>query len=320
MGPGGGGELAFRVPITPVAQVFLPDPNQARRPAARLVVRGDQEAEVVDSLRWQLPASVGHGVLAVDFDARDPIVSRVAVTEAELPVQVDLDEGAHVGLLGFVQLIVLPPAGVLAVVKLVKRVPEHRRHLVACRVKPVQFRLHRVQLSIRIVVRNKEQRLVDHQESLLVLGGETAFRHGLGRLGLVCPAGYRPMVCPESRCPSRKASSLPRCWEKAAHDWHTVSCTGAGHTRRPPLRSASTWMPPPLVVRLLTGCSGAYWLTSTSQQSRTAAELSGTSSAVGLLVTRRRRARAEQSPPGAGAGTRSLRPVRQDAAEAQRAP
>jgi len=78
---------------------------------------------VTDGLRRELPAPVGHRVLAVDLDARDPVVGRVTVGEAELPVQVDLDESAHVGLLGLVQLVVVPAAGVLPVVQLVERVP-----------------------------------------------------------------------------------------------------------------------------------------------------------------------------------------------------
>ena len=106
---------------------------------------------MIDRLRRELPASVGHRVLAVHLDARDPVVGRVAVTEAELPVQVDLDKGAHMGLLGLVQLVVLPSPGVLSVVQLIKGVPEHHRHLVSCRIEPVQLRLHRVQLSIGII-------------------------------------------------------------------------------------------------------------------------------------------------------------------------
>jgi hypothetical protein len=109
-------ELALRVAVAPVAKVLLADPDQARGPTARLVARCDQEAEVIDGLRRELPASVGHGVLAVHLDARNPVVSRVAVIEAELPMQVDLHEGAHIGLLGLVQLVVLPPTGPLPVI------------------------------------------------------------------------------------------------------------------------------------------------------------------------------------------------------------
>ena len=157
MGPRGGGELAFGVAVAPVAQVFLTDPDQARGPGARLVVCRDQEAEVVDGLWREFPAPIGHRVLAVDLDARDPVVGRVAVGEGELPVQVDLDEGAHVGLLGLMELVVLPPPGVLPVVQLVERVAEHRRDLVADRVEPVQLRFHRVHLNIGIVGRSGKQ-------------------------------------------------------------------------------------------------------------------------------------------------------------------
>jgi hypothetical protein len=86
-------------------------------------------------------------------------------------VQVDLDEGAHVGLLGLVELIVLPPSGVLPVVQLVERVAEHRRDLIADRVEPVQLRFHQVDLGVGIAGQGGKQRLVDHGRSSLVLGG-----------------------------------------------------------------------------------------------------------------------------------------------------
>ena len=108
---------------------------------------------MIDGLRREFPASVGHGVLAVDLDARDPVISRVAVSETKLPVQVDLDEGAHVGLLCLVQLVIFPSPGALPVIQLVERVPEHHRHLITGRIEPVKLRLHRVQLDVGIVGR-----------------------------------------------------------------------------------------------------------------------------------------------------------------------
>jgi len=117
------------------------------------------------------PAPVGHRVLAIDLDARDPVVGRVSVGEGELPVQVDLNEGAHVGLLGLVELVIVPPSGVLPVVQLVERVAEHRRDLVADRVEPVQFRFHLVHLGVGIAGQDGKQRLVDHGRASLVLDG-----------------------------------------------------------------------------------------------------------------------------------------------------
>ena len=93
---------------------------------------------MIDGFWRELPASVGHGVLTVDLDVCDPVISRVAVTEAELPVEVNLDESAHVGLLCLVQLVIFPTPGALPVIQLVERVPEHHRHLITCWIEPVE--------------------------------------------------------------------------------------------------------------------------------------------------------------------------------------
>ena len=101
----------------------------------------------------KFPAAVGHGVLAVDLDTRDPVISRVAVSETKLPVEVDLDQRAHVGLLCLMQLVIFPSPGALPVIQLVERVPEHHRHLIAGGIEPVKLHLHRVQLDVGIVGR-----------------------------------------------------------------------------------------------------------------------------------------------------------------------
>ena len=108
---------------------------------------------MINGFRREFPASVGHRVLAVDLDVRDPVIGRVAVIETELPVKIYLDESAHVGLLCLVQLVIFPSPGALPVIQLIERVPEHHRHLIACRIQPVKLRLHRVKLDVGIVGR-----------------------------------------------------------------------------------------------------------------------------------------------------------------------
>jgi len=56
-----------------------------------------------------------------------------------------------VGLLRLVQLVVVPAAGVLAVVELVKGVAEHSRNLVACRIEDVKLSLDRIKLRVDVI-------------------------------------------------------------------------------------------------------------------------------------------------------------------------
>ncbi len=144
----GCGQLAFRVAVRPSAKIGLTYAEQSGCPGTPGIARRDDQAEMIDGFRRQLPAATGHGVLAVDLDAGDPVIGGVTIVEAELPVQVDLNERPHVGLLGLAQLIVVPAARVLAVIQLIKGVAEYRRDLVTCRIEPVQIRFDHIKLRV----------------------------------------------------------------------------------------------------------------------------------------------------------------------------
>jgi hypothetical protein len=53
-----------------------------------------------------------------------------------------------VGFLGLVQLVIVPAAGVLAVIELVKGIPQDRGDLVPTRIEPVELSLHHVELRV----------------------------------------------------------------------------------------------------------------------------------------------------------------------------
>src|SRR6266446_4778370 len=123
-------KLTVAIAVRPAAEIGLAHAKQSSAPGTGRVACCDDQTEMIEGFWWQLPAAIRHRVLAIHFYACDPVVGGAAVLEVELPVQVDLDQRAHVGLFGLVQLVVCPPSGVLAVVQLVKSIPKDGRDLV----------------------------------------------------------------------------------------------------------------------------------------------------------------------------------------------
>src|SRR3954465_11555707 len=70
---------------------------------------------MVHGFWWDHPGSPLLRELAVNVDPADGEIHRDSISEAELPLQVDLDERTEVGLLRLVELIPPVSAGVLAI-------------------------------------------------------------------------------------------------------------------------------------------------------------------------------------------------------------
>src|SRR4051812_12419333 len=89
---------------------LLGDADDACRPRRACILRPDEEADLTDRLRGDLPTARPDRELAVDLDPRDLVVRPDPVAEVELPVEVDLDERSHVRLFGLSQVVVVPAA------------------------------------------------------------------------------------------------------------------------------------------------------------------------------------------------------------------
>jgi hypothetical protein len=111
-----------------------------------------------NDLRWKIPASSSHRILAVNLNPRNAVIGGIAIGELELALQINLNQSAHMSLLGLEKLLKVPPPGVLTVVELVQSVPKHVGDPVAGRIQHIEGRRYSHQFGIILGgLRNTEQ-------------------------------------------------------------------------------------------------------------------------------------------------------------------